>query len=127
MIDEKMTLLPRTLALVLGLLAVAAPALGAGNGRIRLSVVPSTVAPGGAIRVVGNAGDCPRGDTVFAISLAFPGRQFGAAGALTGRVARGGAFSIRGRVRSRVARGRYVVTARCGGGNLGVAAHVRIS
>jgi hypothetical protein len=117
----------RLIVLVLGMLAVAAPALGAASGRIRLAVVPSTVAPGGAIRVLGNAGDCPRGDTVIAISRAFPGRQFGAAGALTGRVGRGGAFSIRGRVRSRVARGRYVVTARCGGGNLGVAAYVRIS
>ena len=116
----------RTLALVLGVLAAAAPAPGARDGPIRLAVVPSTVPPGGAIRVVGNAGDCPRGDTVFAISRAFPGHQFGAAGALTARVARGGGFSIRGRVRARVARGRYLVTARCGGGNLGVAAHVRI-
>jgi hypothetical protein len=116
----------KTIALILGVLAVAAPALGAADGRIRLAVVPPTVARGGAIRVVGNADGCPRGDTVFAISRAFPGRQFGAAGALTGRVARSGAFSIRGRVRARIARGRYVVTARCGGGNLGVAAYVRI-
>ena len=92
---------------------------------VHLAVVPGTVSPGAAVKVVGNAGICPAGSTVLAISKAFPGHAYGA-GALTGRVASGGAFTIRGHVRSSLKPGRYVVTARCGGGNLGVAASVTI-
>jgi hypothetical protein len=103
-------------------LALASPA---GAARVRIAVFPAVASPGAAIRVVGNAGSCPRGDTVAAISAAFPGHAFGK-GALSGRVRAGGAFTIRGHVRARARPGRYVVTARCGGGNLGVAAYLRV-
>src|SRR3954463_250092 len=106
------------------LLAVASAA--AAPARVSLAVVPSAVPAGAAVRVVGNAGSCPAGNAVTAISRAFPGRQFGGEGAFMGRVRRGGSFAIRGRVRSTLHAGRYAVTARCGGGNLGVTAFVRV-
>lgn len=111
--------LATTVALALAGGASASPA------HTRLAVTPATVRPGGVVLVTGNAAPCPRGDTVFAISRAFPGHAYGE-GALTGRVRAGGAFSIRGRVRRTIRAGRYAVTARCGGGNLGVQAFVRI-
>jgi hypothetical protein len=42
------------------------------------------------------------------------------------RVRAGGAFAVAGKVRATAHPGRYVVTARCGGGNLGVAAYLRV-
>jgi hypothetical protein len=104
---------------------LAVPALASARAPA-LIVRPAAARPGATVAVRGNAGTCPRGDTVFAISRAFPGRQFGLAGALSGRVRAGGAFSIAGHLRRGLARGTYTVTARCGGGNLGVRADVRI-
>jgi hypothetical protein len=63
---------------------------------------------------------------VTAISRAFPGHAFGAAGTLSGRVRAGHAFSFSGRLRRTLKPGLYAVTARCGGGNLGVAVRVRV-
>jgi hypothetical protein len=111
-------------ALVLGLAAV--PTALAAAVHVRLEVSPTTVAAGGRIRVFGNAAPCRAGSTVIAISQAFPGHAYGK-GTLTGRVTRGGNFSITGHVRSGLHRGRYVVGARCGGGNLGVSAYIHIS
>src|SRR4051812_25398849 len=113
-------------ALIVGLACalIAAPAVAA--ARVSLTVVPSTVPAGAAVRVVGNARSCPVGNAVTAISGAFPGRQFGGEGAFVGHVRRGGSFAIDGHVRSALRAGRYPVTARCGGGNLGVTAYVRV-
>jgi len=107
------------------LLALAAGAPAATHGA-RLAVRPALVSPGAAIRVVGDASPCHAGNTVQAISKAFPGHAYGGEGALHGRVRAGGAFTISGRVRATLAAGRYAVTARCGGGNLGVTAYVRV-
>jgi hypothetical protein len=109
---------------VLAGLAVVGSALGSAP-RPRLAVKPGRAAPGGAVRIVGTAGDCPSGSTVTAISRAFPGHAFGE-GTLSGRVGANHRFTIHGRLRRTVRPGRYVVGARCGGGNLGVSAHVRV-
>lgn len=110
-----------TVVVALGVVAGAAAA-----SHVKLAVTPSTVSAGAPVRVTGNASPCRAGNTVFAISRAFPGKQFGGEGALSGRVASGGSFSIRGHVRAGLKPGRYAVTARCGGGNLGVTAYVRV-
>ena len=91
---------------VVVLLAVAAGdvALGA---RVDLVVSPAAVAPGGAVRVIARSSPCH-------------------VGTLSGRVGRGGAFSIHGHVRSRIHPGRYTVGVCCGGGNLGVTAYLRV-
>ena len=92
-----------------------------------LHVTPAAVAPGGTVRVTGNADGCPRGDVVTVISRAFRGHAFAGVGAVFTRVGAGGAFAARARIRTRIRAGRYIVTARCGGGNLGVAARLRVT
>jgi len=116
------------LALVIGLAAIllGAAVAGAATSTVSLRVRPTVVPPGALVRVSGNADGCPRGDTVLALSRAFAGRPFAGVGTITARVRAGGAFSGLGRVRRNARAGRYGVTARCGGGNLGVLAHVRV-
>jgi hypothetical protein len=109
---------------VLVAVAVLVPA-AAGAARKRLSVTPGVVAPGALVHVAGNAWPCKKGSTLTAISGAFPGRAFGE-GTLTGTVARGGAFGFSGHLRSHLRAGRYSVTARCGGGTLGLIAYLRV-
>lgn len=115
----------RTLAVALVVLAAVAVVASATASRPRIAVRPGVVSPGGAVRVVGNAGACSVGDTVTLLSRAFPGHAYGE-GALTGTVRAGHAFSIAGRVRSSLHAGSYRVSARCGGGNLGVSAFFRV-
>jgi uncharacterized protein (DUF2126 family) len=71
-------------------------------------------------------GGCRRGATVFLISRLFPGHAFGGEGAITTTARAGDHFTRSFQVRRSTARGRYVITARCGGGNLGIAVHVRV-
>jgi hypothetical protein len=111
--------------------AIAALLLGAASAdaamtRPSLRVRPSTVSPGALVRVSGNAAGCPRGDRVTVISRAFRGPDFAGLGSISARVRAGGAFSGSGRVRRYARAGRYAVTARCGGGNLGVTAFLRV-
>jgi hypothetical protein len=92
-----------------------------------LHVTPSTVARGRAVVFTGSvAQGCARGDQVTLISRLFPGHAFGGEGAVTTRVGSHGRFSRRFTVGRTTARGTYVVTARCGGGNLGVEAKLRV-
>jgi hypothetical protein len=115
----------RTFAVALVLLSAIAVVASATASRPRLAVRPSTVAPGGIVLLTGSAGTCSVGSTVIAISAAFPGHAYGQ-GELTGRVRSGHGFSIVGHVRRGLRPGSHRVTARCGGGNLGVAATVRV-
>jgi hypothetical protein len=110
-------------------LVTAAVAAGVGSGattRVSLHVRPTIVSPGAPVTVYGNADGCPRGDAVTVLSRPFAGRPFAGVGTITARVRAGGAFSATGRVRRLARPGRYAVTARCGGGNLGVLAHLRV-
>jgi hypothetical protein len=109
----------------LAALAAAASALGSG-AEARLTVRPTTAAPGAQIRVTGNAASCPAGSTIIALSHAFPGHAYGE-GALSGRVRANHTFSINGHVRRTARPGRYGISARCGGGNLGVSAYLRVN
>jgi|SRR5579862_1449541 len=99
--------------------------LAAGAASVRVFVSPKTVSAGGAIRLTATASPCRSADTVTAISAVFPGHAFGE-GALTSRVNNGGAFTIRGHVRTNLRAGRYTIGFRCGGGNLGVTVTVRV-
>jgi len=110
------------LAVTVLLLAVGSAAAA----RVHVLVFPTTVSPSGAIRLSATVSPCRSGDTVSAISAAFPGNAFGGAGALTGRVTHGGAFTIRGHVRAGLRAGRYTIGFRCGGGNLGVTVTARV-
>jgi len=110
--------------MLLLLAVLAGPALSATRPSLR--VTPSTAAPGSKVRVSGNAGGCLRGDIVSVLSRAFPGHGFAGMGTISARVNARGAFSATGHIRQKAHQGRYAVTARCGGGNLGVTAYVRV-
>jgi hypothetical protein len=89
----------------------------------QLTVHPTSVARGGTVTVSGRG--CHSGDTVYLISPPFVGHAFVGHSVAT-RARSNGAFSRLVRIRTSVRAGRYTITARCGGGNLGVAAHLRV-
>jgi hypothetical protein len=116
----------RTIALVLtgaGLLAAAAPAAGAGAA---ISVNPTAAQAGSLVRVSGSAdGGCAAGVTL--ISQAFPhANDFAGLPAVYALPAADGRFSVRVRIPAVRAPGAYAITGRCGGGNLGVTARLRV-
>jgi hypothetical protein len=109
------TLATAVVALVLaGTLAAATP---------RISVHPASIARGGTVTVSGRG--CRAGDLVYLISPPFVGHAFVAHSVAT-RARSNGSFSRNVRIRTSIRAGRYLITARCGGGNLGVAAHLRV-
>jgi len=89
----------------------------------RLTVQPKRVAPGGVVTVSGTG--CRAGDLVYLISPPFIGNAFVAHSVAT--LARSnGSFSRRVHIRTSIRSGRYLITGRCGGGNLGVSARLRV-
>lgn len=108
-------LLTTALAGVFAGAATASPA--------RLAVSPTVAHRGQLVTFTGSG--CLAGDTVFLISRLFPGHAYGL-GAISTRVRANGRFLRRFRIRSTTQPRRYTITARCGGGNLGVAVHVRV-
>jgi hypothetical protein len=112
------------LALAVGL-AVAAPAALA--SKVALHVSRTAVVGGQRIAISGNAGACPRGDSVLIISKALASRtKFAGVPDVSARVGKHGAFSTPATI-AHVAPGLYNVSARCGGGNLGVAALLSVT
>jgi hypothetical protein len=88
-----------------------------------LRVRPTTVARGGYVTVSG--GRCLAGETVYLISPAFIGNAFVQHSVAT-TARSNGTFSRRVHIRRRIPPRRYGITARCGGGNLGVIVYVRV-
>jgi hypothetical protein len=93
-----------------------------------ISVRPHRVLAGDRVRVFGNVGGgCVRGDRVTLISRAFSHRhEFAGLPAVFATVGRHGNYSVRTRIPKRRAAHRYRITGRCGGGNLGVHATLRV-
>ena len=89
----------------------------------RLGVQPTSVARGGTVTVSGRG--CLAGDLVYLISPPFVGHAFVAHSVAT-RARSNGSFSRHVRIRTHIRAGRYLITARCGGGNLGVSARLRV-
>src|SRR4051794_21346207 len=108
--------------------AVAALAFaGVVTAATLLTVAPSRVHRGHRVIVRGNADGCPVGGTVTIISKAFAHtHDFAGLPAVFARVRGGGKFGVRPRIPGSKAVGNYGVSARCGGGNLGVSATVHI-
>jgi hypothetical protein len=93
----------------------------AGATRPSLVVTPSAVGRGHSVLIVGSAGSCPVGDTVTMISRAFPRtHEFAGVGAVWATVRQAGRFRATARIPRTKPIGHYAVTARCGGGNLGI-------
>ena len=93
-----------------------------------LTVSPRTARRGGTVLVSGVAGGCSAGDTVTIISRAFPAtHSFANVPAVFGSVGSAGRFSAKTYVPRARPTGTYTITARCGGGNLGVTAHLTVT
>ena len=86
--------------------------------------VSPTVAHRGTVITISGSG-CRAGDTAILLSRLFPGHAYGV-GAIYTRVRANGHFSRRFRIRAATRLRRYGITARCGGGNLGKVAYVRV-
>jgi hypothetical protein len=100
---------------------------GAVAAATSLTVAPSPVHRGHRVIIRGNANGCPAGDAVTIISKAFAHtHDFAGLPAVFARVRSGGKFGIRPRIPSSKAVGSYGVSARCGGGNLGVSATIHV-
>jgi hypothetical protein len=93
-----------------------------------LAVSPSHVHRGHLVTVSGNAGSgCPAGDTVTILSRAFAHtHMFAGVPAVFALVHAGGKFKVTPRIPSTRHVGSYGVSARCGGGNLGVSATIHV-
>lgn len=103
-------------------LAVPAPAAGP-----TIVANPNPVHRGAVVRVHGTVPGCPRGDQVTLISRAFSHRHdFAGLPAVFARLGAHHAYSVRTRIPARRAARRYTITGRCGGGNLGVSASLRV-
>ena len=104
--------------------AVAATAVAAPT-RVSLTVTPTTVHRGALVIVRGNAGACPVGDTVTIMSRAFARTHtFAGVPAVGAKVRARHRFNVSTRIPAGKRPGRYGVNARCGGGNLGITAHL---
>ena len=112
-----------TAVLVASLCAAAATA-----APVTMTVTPSTVSAGHKVKIKGNADGCPVGSTVFILSRAFVHtHDFAGVPAVLSLVRTGGKFAVRTTIPGTKKHGRYTVTARCGGGNLGVLRHLRVT
>ena len=94
---------------------------------VALTVSPHTVRRGGTVLVSGVAGGCTAGDQVTIISKAFAAtHSFAGVPAVFAQVGSAGRFSAKARIPAARSPGTYVLTARCGGGNLGVSARLTV-
>jgi hypothetical protein len=105
-------------------LAIAVPAMASAPS---LTLTPSSVKRGHTVLIKGSADGCTVGNTVFILSRAFVHtHDFAGVPAVLARVRTGGTFRVTTRIPARKRPGRYGVTARCGGGNLGVLRHLTV-
>ena len=117
----------RLLIVSVVLLVPLAPAAGASPSGVHLTLSPAVVHRGGTVQIRGNADGCAKGNTVFVISRAFSrAHEFAGVPAVLARVRARGAFSATTVIPRTRRPGRYGVTARCGGGNLGLLAHLTV-
>ena|SRR6266540_1761956 len=115
----------------LGLIATIATALAvttAATGAVpSLTLTPSSVKRGHVVVIKGSVRGCAVGNTVFIISKAFVHtHDFAGLPAVLAKVKYGGHFSVTTRIPATKRPGRYTVTARCGGGNLGLLKHLTV-
>lgn len=92
-----------------------------------MSATPNPVQRGHVVRLHGVVPGCAVGDQVTLVSKAFSRRhQFAGVPAVFARVGAHHAYSVRTTIPSRRRAGRYSVSARCGGGNLGIGVTLRV-
>jgi hypothetical protein len=107
----------------LAVIAVSGTALAAGTSIV---VKPATVRAGERVQISGSARGCPAGDRLSLLSKAFSSQhEFAGVPAVYAKVKAGGRYGHSVLIPGGRAADRYTITARCGGGNLGVSAHLR--
>jgi hypothetical protein len=113
------------LGAIVGAVLASSAAFGAAAPTIRVS--PSSLRAGQIVRVYGVVPGCPRGEKVTLTSQAFAGAQrYAGVPAITATVGTGARYSVRTRIPSTRRPGTYRIGGRCGGGNLGVSATLRV-
>jgi hypothetical protein len=109
---------------VVALLASAGVVHAAGP---TINTDPKQVYQGYSVRVFGVVPGCARGNIVTLMSRAFSHKNmFAGVPAIFAEVRREHKYSTRTRIPLRRQPGRYKIAARCGGGNLGVTAYLRV-
>lgn len=110
-------------AVVVGLSAASTATAAAPS----LTLTPSSVRRGHVVLIKGSADGCAAGNTVFILSRAFVHmHDFAGVPAVLAKVRAGGYFRVTTRIPATKRPGRYGVTARCGGGNLGLLKHLTV-
>lgn len=111
----------------LALVASAALAWPAAASGPSIKASPNPVTRGHVVRVHGAVPGCVRGDQVTLMSKAFSHRhEFAGVPAVFARIGAHHAYSVRTTIPSHRTAGHYVITGRCGGGNLGVSATLHV-
>ena len=113
------------LALVIVLVATTGVVLAAAP---TINVEPKRVPRGEVVRVFGVVPGCAIGNQVILLSRAFSHRrEFAGVPAIFAEVQPGHRYSRRTRIPARRRPDRYAIRGRCGGGNLGVTAYLRVT
>jgi hypothetical protein len=113
------------IAILAALLAGASVVVAATTPTI--NVMPHRVHRGDVVRVFGVVPGCARGDQVTLISRAFSHRhEFAGVPAIFATVGPNHHYSKRTRIPAKRRPRLYTIRGRCGGGNLGVSAHLRV-
>jgi len=117
----------RVLLSVAGLVASLATAATVTAAVPSLTVTPSSVKRGNTVLLKGSADGCAVGNMVVILSRAFVHtHDFAGVPAVLARVKYGGSFRVTTRIPATKRPGRYGVTGRCGGGNLGFLKHLTV-
>jgi hypothetical protein len=97
-------------------------------GSVSIKVSPTSVQAGKVVKVSGSVGTgCGKGDPVTLISKAFAHKhEFAGVSAIYAMPGKGGAFSTTTTIPKTRKAGTYTITGRCGGGNLGVEATLKV-
>lgn len=104
---------------------MVAPAVAAPSASIQVS--PSSQQAGGSVRV---SGTCEANTSGFALSQAFlhdATHDFAGVGAAPFTTNATGSFAVTAQIPASIPAGTYTVSARCGGGNIGVTAHLVVT
>ena len=92
-----------------------------------INASPASVRAGQRVRISGLAGGCPKGNQVTLLSRAVAHtHEFAGVPAVFATVRAGDRYATTVRIPATRAAGRYAITARCGGGNFGITAHLRV-
>jgi hypothetical protein len=117
--------LPINVAVLAAALVAAGVATASGP---TMTLTPTSVKRGQHTVVIkGSAGGCAVGNTVFIISRAFAHtHEFAGVPAVLAKVKASGSYGVTTRIPARRKPIRFVVTARCGGGNFGITRHLTV-